>query len=131
MRISDWSSDVCSSGLALPEPTQGEPAAGAGPNAGPDAGGTPMAERVATVAVLNKRNNLSQDFEMKPGETQRLGDVEIRVEACERTAPWEMPSEAGAFVQVSVRDRRQAGFRRIFSGWLFKNAPGLNVEIGR
>src|SRR3546814_5734294 len=109
MRISDWSSDVCSSGLALPEPTQGEPAAGAGPNAGPASGGTPMAERVATVAVLNKRNNLSQDFEMKPGETQRLGAVEIRVEACERTAPWEMPSEAGAFVQVSVRDRRQIG----------------------
>ena len=109
--------------ITLPEPMQGDQAAGPAP----DAAGTPMAERVATVAVLNKRNNLSQDFEMKPGETQRLDNIEIRVEACERTAPWEMPSETGAFVQVSVRDRRQAGFRRIFSGWLFKNSPGLNV----
>ena len=49
--------------------------------------GTPMAERVATIGLLNKRNNVSRDFEMKPGEATRVGDVVIRLRACEKTAP--------------------------------------------
>ncbi len=89
--------------------------------------GTPMAERVATIGLLNKRNNLSEDFEMTPGDTRRSGNVMIRLEACERTAPYEMPQEVGAFVQVSVRNRGSNDFERVFSGWLFKNSPSLNV----
>lgn len=90
--------------------------------------GTPMAERVATIGLLNKRNNISQDLEMKPGEARRVGDVVIRLQACERTAPWEVPKETGAFVQVLVRQRgSEDQFRKIFSGWLFVNSPSLNV----
>lgn len=90
--------------------------------------GTPMEDRVATIGLLNKRNNLSQDLEMKPGEQQRIGDVIVRLQACERTAPWEMPKETGAFVQVLVKDRgTKDTFRKVFSGWLFKNSPSLNV----
>lgn len=89
--------------------------------------GTPMAERVATIGLLNKRNNLSQDLEMKPGESRRIGNVIIRVQACERTAPWELPSETGAFVQVLVQDRGQESFSSVFSGWLFKQSPSVNV----
>lgn len=89
--------------------------------------GTPMAERVATLGLLNKRNNLTQDIELKPGEARRVGDVIVRLSACERTAPWEMPAETGAFVQVFVRDRRQGNWGRIFSGWMFKRSPSLNV----
>src|SRR3546814_4319311 len=63
-------------------------------------------------------------FKQKTAYEMRISDWSSDVCSSDlRTAPWEMPSEAGAFVQVSVRDRRQAGFRRIFSGWLFKNAP--------
>lgn len=94
--------------------------------------GTPMAERVATIGVLNKRNNVSQDLEMKPGEARRLGDVIIRLSACERTPPWEMPRETGAFVQVLtvIKDQdedTEDQWKRVFSGWLFKNSPSLNV----
>lgn len=90
--------------------------------------GTPMAERVATIGLLNKRNNLTRDLEMSPGDSRRVGDVIIRLQACERTAPWELPSETGAFVQVLVNDGRNSDqFRKIFSGWLFKNSPSLNV----
>src|SRR5690606_20901618 len=68
--------------------------------------GTPMEQRVAVIGVLNKRNNISRTLEMKPGESRRvLGDVVVRLSACERTAPWEEPPEAGAFVQVLVQDR--------------------------
>ena len=94
-----------------------------------DAGiGTPMEERVATIGLLNKRNNLSQELELTPGEQRRVGDVIIRLRACERTAPWEMEKDEGAFVQVLVRERgTQSEFRRVFSGWLFKNKPSINV----
>lgn len=89
--------------------------------------GTPMADRVATIGLLNKRNNVSQDFEMKPGESRRSGNVVLRLQACEKTAPWETPRETGAFVQVLVQERGEDDFKRIFSGWLFKNSPSLNV----
>ena len=93
--------------------------------------GTPMAERVAVLGLLNKRNNISRDIELKPGEQRRIGDVVVRLSACERTAPWEEPPETGAFVQVVVQERRDADsdleWHRVFSGWLFKNSPSLNV----
>ena len=93
--------------------------------------GTPMAERVAVLGLLNKRNNITRDIEMKPGEARRIGDVIVRLSACERTAPWEEPPETGAFVQVIVLTRSDADsdpeWRRFFSGWLFKNSPSLNV----
>ena len=94
-----------------------------------DAGiGTPMEDRVATIGLLNKRNNVSQDIELKPGEQRRIGDVIIRLRACERTAPWEFEKDDGAFVQVLVRQRgSQNDFARVFSGWLFKNKPSINV----
>lgn len=90
--------------------------------------GTPMEQRVATLGLLNKRNNISQDIELKPGESRRIGDVIVRLSACERTAPWEMPKETGAFVQVLVRDTgSEDDWRKVFSGWLFKRSPSLNV----
>lgn len=93
--------------------------------------GTPMAERVATLGLLNKRNNLTQDVELKPGEQRRIGDVIIRLSACERTPPWENPPESGAFVQVIVNQRigtsQNREWQRVFSGWMFRNSPSLNV----
>ena len=94
-----------------------------------DAGeGTPMKDRIAVLGVLNKRNNLSQTFEMKPGEAKRWGDVIVRLTACERTAPWEFPKQTGAFAQVFVHGARGSdGWNKVFSGWLFKESPSLNV----
>ncbi len=93
--------------------------------------GTPLEERVATLGLINKRNNISQDIEIRPGESKRVGNVIVRLATCERTAPWEDPPETGAFVQVLVNDRPDADsdaeWRRVFSGWLFRNSPGLNV----
>ena len=89
--------------------------------------GTPMEDRVATIGLLNKRNNNSQDIELKPGESQRVGNVIVRLSACERTAPWELPQETGAFVQLEIEDAGSEEWDRVFSGWLFKNSPSLNV----
>lgn len=92
-------------------------------------GVTPMSERVAKLGLLNKRNNISQTLEMKPGESRRIGDIIVRLAACERTAPWEMPKETGAFVQVLIEGKGEdeGNWRKVFSGWLFQNSPSLNV----
>ena len=94
-------------------------------------GVTPLAERVATLGLLNKRNNLTRDLKLMPGQAQRVDNVIVKLAACERTAPWEDPPETGAFVQVFVEDytgaNRRLAWQKVFSGWLFKNAPSLNV----
>ncbi len=89
-------------------------------------GGTPMAQRVAVIGLLNKRNGDTREITLKPGQATRMGDVVLRLRACERTAPWEQEQLTGAFVQVVVRgvDKR---WRRTFSGWLYKERPALNA----
>lgn len=93
--------------------------------------GTPVKDRVATIGLLNKRNNLTQDLTLKPGEARRIGNIIVKLATCERSLPWETPSETGAFVQVYVEERASTSdpltWRRVFSGWLFKNSPSLNV----
>jgi hypothetical protein len=93
--------------------------------------GTPVKDRVATIGLLNKRNNEEQDLVMKSGESRRVGNVIVRLATCERTLPWENPPEVGAFVQVFVEERSRTSdplaWRKAFSGWLFKNSPSLNV----
>lgn len=90
-------------------------------------GATPMADRVAVVGLLNKRNGLVRDLEMKPGETARVGRAIVRLRACEQTAPWEDPPETGAFVQLTVQDQRDDKWYRVFSGWIFRERPDRNV----
>ena len=90
-------------------------------------GATPMAERVAVVGLLNKRNGLVRELEMKPGDTARVGRAIVRLRACEQTAPWEDPPETGAFVQLTVQDQRDDRWRRVFSGWIFRERPDRNI----
>lgn len=93
--------------------------------------GTPVKDRTAVLGLLNKRNNLTQDITLKTGESKRVGNVIVKLATCERTLPWEEPEEEGAFVQVFTEERNRAGdpltWRKIFSGWLFKNTPSLSV----
>lgn len=89
--------------------------------------GTPMAERVAVIGLLNKRNGLTRDLTMKPGQALRVGDAIVRLRACEKTAPWENIPETGAFVQLDVRSPADGKWRRNFSGWLFRERPDRNV----
>ncbi|MCW2390586.1 hypothetical protein M2336_002356 [Sphingobium sp. B1D7B] len=91
--------------------------------------GTPMAERVAEIGLLNKRNGITQKFTMKPGVALRSGNAIIRLRACETTAPWEMDKETGAFVQLDVLESRDNKWHRTFSGWLFKERPDRNVVL--
>lgn len=90
-------------------------------------GATPMAERVAVIALLNKRNGLVRDLEMRPGDSARIGRAIVRLRACEQTPPWESPPEVGAFVQLTVQEQRDDKWYRVFSGWLFRERPERNI----
>jgi hypothetical protein len=93
--------------------------------------GTPVKERVATLGLLNKRNNETTDIQLKSGESRRIGNVVVKLATCERTLPWERPPEVGAFVQVFIEERAHVSeplaWHKVFSGWLFRNSPALNV----
>ena len=62
-----------------------------------------MAERVAVLGILNKRNGIVQDVRFSPGQSARWKDLLVRLRACETTAPWEEEKLTGAFVQVDVQ----------------------------
>lgn len=105
------------------------PATGAGRPRSADTlsrGTTPMNQRVAVIGLLNKRNGLWRDLTLKPGQATRVGDVVVRLRACETTAPWEQQQLTGAFVQLDV-EGSDTRWRRVFSGWLYKESPSLNV----
>lgn len=89
-------------------------------------GVTPMAERIAVVGLLNKRNGIVRDLMLRPGQAMRVKDVVVRLRACETSAPWELEKLTGAFVQVD-RLRPDGKWVRRFSGWLYKESPSLNV----
>ena len=91
-----------------------------------NAAATPMNEREAVLGLLNKRNGVAREFKLKPGQAARIGDVIVRLRACDKTAPWEADQLTGAFVQVDV-EQVDKSWRRVFSGWLYKERPALNV----
>ena len=100
------------------------PKAGAGP--GQQVGVTPMQDRVAVIGLLNKRNGIVRDLRMKPGMSVRVKDAIVRLRACEATAPWENEKLTGAFLQLDVQ-QPDSSWRRVFSGWVYKESPSLNV----
>ncbi len=127
---------ACGGNKNAEAPPPSEATQGAGPAA--DASGvvesefgTPVKDRVATLGFLNKRNNITQIVQLKSGESRRIGNAIIKLATCERTAPWEDPPETGAFVQLFVEERattkEKLSWHKVFSGWLFKNSPALNV----
>jgi hypothetical protein len=90
-------------------------------------GVTPMGERVAVLGFLNKRNGIERDISVRPGQAIKVrDDVIVRLRACETTPPWQFDKWTGAFVQMDVR-QGDGRWRRVFSGWLYKESPSLNV----
>lgn len=85
-----------------------------------------MNQRVAVLGFLNKRNGISRDLTLRPGQAVRIDDAIVRLRACETTPPWEFDRLTGAFVQLDV-EQPGGGWRRVFSGWLYKESPSLNV----
>jgi len=92
----------------------------------PESGATPMKDRVAVLGLLNKRNGQARDLTLKPGQATRIGNVVVRLRACEETAPWEQEHYTGAFVQLDIA-QLDGSWKRVHSGWIYKERPSLNV----
>ena len=110
------------------EPEEGKPVTVDVPRAATQAqkGVTPMAERIAVIGLLNKRNGIVRDLTLRPGQAIRVKDAIVRLRACEASAPWEEEVLTGAFVQLDVRQTDNS-WHRVFSGWLYKESPSLNI----
>ena len=106
--------------------TPAEPKAPATPSPPAVTAETPMAQRVAVLGVLNKRNGMARDISLHPGQAARIGNLIVRLRACETTADWEPEKLTGAFVQADLH-MADGSWKRIFSGWLYKESPSLNV----
>jgi hypothetical protein len=117
---------ACSRG-GQQQQNQAAPAARQAPATAAGQGGvTPMAQRVAVLGMLNKRNGIVKDVALRPGQSVRWKDLLVRLRACETSAPWEEEKLTGAFVQVDVQ-KPDKTWNRVFSGWLYKESPSLNV----
>jgi hypothetical protein len=116
----------CGKSAQQPQQNALAPAAQAPATAAGQGGVTPMAQRVAVLGILNKRNGIVQNVTLRPGQSIRWKDVIVRLRACETTAPWEAEKLTGAFVQVDVQ-KPDKSWNRVFSGWLYKESPSLNV----
>jgi hypothetical protein len=86
-------------------------------------GATPNAERVVTIAAMDKRTGATQSFEGKPGDVFRFGNLAVVMRSCETAPPWEQRL-TGAFLQIDELSARTR--RRVFSGWMFAQSPSLN-----
>ena len=93
---------------------------------GGQSGVTPMAERIAVIGLLNKRNGIVRDLTLRPGQSVRYNDAIVRLRACEASPPWDEEPLTGAFVQLDIRQTDDS-WRRVFSGWLYRESPSLNV----
>jgi len=115
---------IAADNLSTPVPTV--PQVAPKPSPAEITAATPMAERIAIIGILNKRNGLSRDLRMRPGDAVHIGDAVVRLKACDQTEPWEKDQLTGAFVQLIVHGADDK-WRKVFSGWLFKESPSLNV----
>ncbi len=96
------------------------------PAPAPQAGVTPVKDRVLVIGALVKRTGETRFLTLKPGQYIDVAGLRITARTCETTPPWEWPRLSGAFVQVDER-LGTAPAKRVFSGWLYAESPSLNM----
>jgi hypothetical protein len=79
---------------------------------------------VAIFAGLDKVLGVTKNFEEKVGQDVKFSNLIIKAEICNTTPITEDPKTA-AFVEID-EIRKDESKRRIFSGWMFAESPGLN-----
>ena len=80
---------------------------------------------IATFSGLDKILGQTTSFEMKIGEEKKFGGLVVKADAC-HTRPVTEDPKTVAFVEVDEA-RTDGSRRRIFSGWMFAESPGLNA----
>ena len=80
---------------------------------------------LAIFAGLDKIMGITTNFESKIGEEKKFGGLIVKADVC-YTAPITEDPKTAAFVEVdeATTDGKR---KRIFSGWMFAESPGLNA----
>jgi hypothetical protein len=88
-----------------------------------------MAERIAnpiaTFAGLDKITGVTTAFEVQIGQEARFGGVVVRPRVCYSRPATEEPKTT-SFVEVDELETDQSR-KRVFTGWMFAESPGLNA----
>ena len=91
----------------------------------PQEGPTRIANPVAVFSGIDKISGRITTFDVWIGETVEFGQLEITPRVC-YSRPASVQPKTTTFVEVDeiTLDRR---IRRIFTGWMFAESPGLNA----
>ena len=84
-----------------------------------------VSKPVAELQLLDKVTARISTLRAPVGQATQFGALTIRVTACNARPPDEVP-DASAFLEVSD-SRRANGFQEVFRGWMFANAPAVNM----
>ncbi|ALN73363.1 DUF2155 domain-containing protein [Aureimonas sp. AU20] len=84
-----------------------------------------IANKVAVFSGLDKITGRITSFDVAVDETVQFGTLQVTPRACYTRSQDETP-KTDSFVEVDeiTLDRQ---IRRIFSGWMFADSPGLNA----
>jgi len=82
-------------------------------------------KRVAELQMLDKVTARVTVLRAPVGEPVQFGTLTILARACNARPPDEVP-DAVAFLEMSD-SRRAASVQEVFRGWMFANAPGVNM----
>lgn len=80
---------------------------------------------IALFAGLDKITGTITRFEAQIDEVRRFGSLDVRARVCNTRALTEQPKTT-AFVEVD-EVLLEGGTRRVFTGWMLAESPGLNA----
>ncbi|CAN5525602.1 hypothetical protein BH10PSE7_BH10PSE7_02280 [soil metagenome] len=80
---------------------------------------------IAVFSGLDKITGLTTSFEVKIGEEKRFGGLLVKPDVC-YTRPVTAEPKTTSFVEVEELDVNSAR-KRVFTGWMFAESPGLNA----
>jgi hypothetical protein len=84
-----------------------------------------LSNPIAVFAGLDKITGVTTTFEIPIGEERRFGGLIVKPNAC-YTRPVTEEPKTTSFVEVDQVEMEKTR-RRIFSGWMFAESPGLNA----
>jgi hypothetical protein len=82
-------------------------------------------QRVAELQALDKVTARVTTLRVPVDRPERFGSLTITVRACNARPPDEVP-DAAAWLEITD-SRAPANGAAVFRGWLFANAPGVNM----
>ena len=85
----------------------------------------PIHNPIAVFAGLDKITGKITSFEVPIDETRRFGSLNVRPRVCD-TRPDTEPPKTIAFVEVDDNEL-DGTLKRIFTGWMLAESPGLNA----